>query len=241
MVLFRTRGHSRRLVATLPGIVKRFSIPPVVEPDDLPSLQTPAVVDGLLSGFTGLSGEYVAAFLSEDAETGHRQLKFRVVAQGQIEPALQELTQRMLPIWCAGSGMVGRRPSLVDANGSGRVADDGHQEARLLLLEAACTLLFAQKPTALLTAPRSEYVAVIQRYTETRDCPRWGLVAQGLAGALRGLLQDWHVMVAQLEHQLHAGKLTLQVGRLIWERGVAGFVINMVPCILRSIQLPISS
>lgn len=45
----------------------------------------------------GLSGEYVAAYLAE-AEEGPV-VRYRVVAQGQIEPALQELTQRMLPIW----------------------------------------------------------------------------------------------------------------------------------------------
>lgn len=123
-MVFWARGHSRRLIVTLPGIVDCFSIPPVVEPDNLLPLHTPAVVDGLLSGFTGLSGEYVAAFLSEDAETGHRQLKFRVVAQGQIEPALQELTQRMLPIWCAGSVMVGRH----------RMACKGSVRERLLTM-----------------------------------------------------------------------------------------------------------
>lgn len=59
---------------------------------------------------------------------------------------------------------------------------------------------------------RSEAAAVVQRFAETRDDARWGLVAQALTGALRALIQDWHVMVAQLEHQMHTGKLTLQVG-----------------------------
>lgn len=47
---------------------------------------------------------------------------------------------------------------------------------------------------------------------ETRRAYEWGLVCQALAGAMRHVLQDWELMVAQLEHQLRAGKLTLQVG-----------------------------
>jgi hypothetical protein len=58
--------------------------------------------------------------------------------------------------------------------------------------------------------PRSEYVALVQRYVETRHAYEWGLVCQALAGAMRGVLQDWELMVAQLEHQQRAGRLTLQ-------------------------------
>ena len=35
----------------------------------------------------------------------------------------------------------------------------------------------------------SEYVAVIQRYCETRRAYGWGLVCQALAGAMRHVLQ----------------------------------------------------
>ena len=58
--------------------------------------------------------------------------------------------------------------------------------------------------------PLCEYVVVIQRYVETRRHYPWGLVCQALAGAMRGILQDWSLMLAQLEHQLRTGKLTLQ-------------------------------
>ncbi len=59
--------------------------------------------------------------------------------------------------------------------------------------------------------PLAEYTAVIQRFVETRSGYGWGLVAQAVAACMRGLLDDWEVMVMQLEHQLRIGKLTLQV------------------------------
>lgn len=37
------------------------------------------------------------------------------------------------------------------------------------------------------------------------------LVCHAVAGCMRGVLQDWNLMVTQLEHQLRTGKLTLQV------------------------------
>jgi gamma-tubulin complex component 2 len=38
-----------------------------------------------------------------------------------------------------------------------------------------------------------------------------GRVSHAVAGAVRSLLQDWQLMVTQLEHQLLTGHLTLQV------------------------------
>lgn len=38
-----------------------------------------------------------------------------------------------------------------------------------------------------------------------------GRVSHAMAGAMRVLLQDWHLMVTQLEHQMYTGHLTLQV------------------------------
>lgn len=58
--------------------------------------------------------------------------------------------------------------------------------------------------------PLCECVAVVQRYVETRRGYEWGLVCQALAGAMRQVVQDWQLMLAQLEHQLKAGKLTMQ-------------------------------
>jgi len=58
--------------------------------------------------------------------------------------------------------------------------------------------------------PLCEYVAVLQRFVETRSAPTCGLVSHAVAAAVRGLLQDWWLMVTQLEHQLRLGRLTLQ-------------------------------
>ncbi|KFM24916.1 Gamma-tubulin complex component 2 [Auxenochlorella protothecoides] len=115
-------------------------------------IQESLLVDGLLSAFMGLSGEYVSATMEHGA--GGPSLRYRITTHSQVEPALAEMAGRMLPI--------------------------------------------------------CEAAAVVQRFAETRDDARWGLVAQALTGALRALIQDWHVMVAQLEHQMHTGKLTLQ-------------------------------
>ena len=58
--------------------------------------------------------------------------------------------------------------------------------------------------------PLCEYVSVISRYSELRRQYPWGLVCQALGGAMRSILLDWDLMLAQLEHQLHGNKLTLQ-------------------------------
>lgn len=58
----------------------------------------PAVVDDLLSAFLGLSGTYVRAKQLE--APGGARLGYEVVAaRGSLEPALQEMATRMLPIW----------------------------------------------------------------------------------------------------------------------------------------------
>eukprot|EP00887_Chlorella_sp_A99_P000883 scaffold5.g883.t1 len=88
-----------------------------------------------------------------DAMGGVR-VAYQIVTRGQLEPAMQEMAARMLPL--------------------------------------------------------CEYVVTIQRYVETRRAFEWGLVCQALAAAMRGVLQDWELMVAQLEHQLRSGRLTLQ-------------------------------
>jgi len=60
---------------------------------------------------------------------------------------------------------------------------------------------------------RSEYVAVVQRFSETRSAFEAGAVAHALAAAMRDLVADWHLFVTQLEHQMRIGKLTLQVSK----------------------------
>lgn len=63
-------------------------------------LGSAAVVDDLLYAFLGLSGTYVRA-RPVNAPGGAR-LGYEVAPRGQLEPALQEMATRMLPIWCAG-------------------------------------------------------------------------------------------------------------------------------------------
>ncbi|KAK9817974.1 hypothetical protein WJX72_005158 [[Myrmecia] bisecta] len=116
-----------------------------------PSLQEAAVVDDLLYAFLGLHGTYVAACVSEGR--GGQQLQY--VVEGQLEPALQELATRLLPM--------------------------------------------------------CEHVVVVERFVETRSAFGWGLVCQAVAASMRSLLQDWQLMVTQLEHQMLIGRLTLQV------------------------------
>lgn len=65
----------------------------------LPMLMS-AVVDDLLSAFVGLSGGYVRA--KPLAASGGERLGYEIAASGQLEPALQEMAARMLPIWCGG-------------------------------------------------------------------------------------------------------------------------------------------
>lgn len=56
------------------------------------------MVDDLLSAFMGLSGGCVRATLL--AAPGGARLAYEVTAaRGQLEPALQEMAARMLPIW----------------------------------------------------------------------------------------------------------------------------------------------
>ena len=62
-----------------------------------PKLEIPAVVDDLLSAFLGLSGTYIRA-KKVDALGGTR-LGYEIITRGQLEPALQEMAGRMLPLW----------------------------------------------------------------------------------------------------------------------------------------------
>lgn len=114
-----------------------------------PAIQESMLINDLLHAFDGMNGNWIRCHISDAGI-----LEYRVVARGQLEPALLEMATRMLPI--------------------------------------------------------CECVAVVQRFVETRRQYPWGLVCQALAGAMRSVLQDWSLMIAQLEHQLHIGKLTIQ-------------------------------
>lgn len=51
----------------------------------------------------------------------------------------------------------------------------------------------------------------MERWAEVAMGYSRGRVSHAMAGAMRVLLQDWHLMVTQLEHQMYTGHLTLQV------------------------------
>ena len=58
--------------------------------------------------------------------------------------------------------------------------------------------------------PICEYVLAVTRYVETRFAYSEGRTAHALAAGMKEVLWDWNLMVAQLEHQLRSGRLTLQ-------------------------------
>lgn len=93
------------------------------------------------------------------------------------------------------------RPKLVDGRGGTRLeyvlASRGQLDPALL--EMATRML-----------PLCECFSVIGRFVETRRRYEWGVVSHALAGAMRGVMQDWELMLAQLEHQARSGRLTLQ-------------------------------
>ncbi|MCO5570182.1 hypothetical protein L7F22_023900 [Adiantum nelumboides] len=58
--------------------------------------------------------------------------------------------------------------------------------------------------------PLCESYNVVSQFTELRSHFKYGLVNHALAAALRAILQDYHALVAQLEHQFRLGRLALQ-------------------------------
>ena len=56
------------------------------------------MVEDLLSAFTGLSGDYIRAQVVHGVGSGVR-VAYEITTRGQLEPALQEMAARMLPLW----------------------------------------------------------------------------------------------------------------------------------------------
>ena len=63
----------------------------------------------------------------------------------------------------------------------------------------------------------SDSVVIISRWCEVAMRYEQGRVSHAVAGCMRSLLQDWHLMVTQLEHQLLTGHLTLQVSMSLFQ------------------------
>ena len=49
---------------------------------------------------------------------------------------------------------------------------------------------------------------------DTRSAFEWGVVCHALAGEMREILEDWHLLITQLEHQQLLGRLDLSVSPL---------------------------
>ncbi|XP_024522183.1 gamma-tubulin complex component 2 [Selaginella moellendorffii] len=58
--------------------------------------------------------------------------------------------------------------------------------------------------------PLCENYMVVSQFNESRLQFKYGLVNHAFAAALRAILQDYHAMVAQLEHQFRLARLSLQ-------------------------------
>lgn len=58
--------------------------------------------------------------------------------------------------------------------------------------------------------PLCENYVVVSQFSEARSHFKHGLVNHAFASALRAILQDYHAMTAQLEHQYRLGRLSLQ-------------------------------
>ncbi|KAL3685944.1 hypothetical protein R1sor_003966 [Riccia sorocarpa] len=58
--------------------------------------------------------------------------------------------------------------------------------------------------------PLCENYLIVSQFAESRSHFRHGLVNHAFAAALRAILQDYHAMIAQLEHQFRLTRLSLQ-------------------------------
>lgn len=58
--------------------------------------------------------------------------------------------------------------------------------------------------------PLCEHIIIVQRFVETRSAFQHGLVHHAVAAHLSGLLQQWLLVVGQLEHRARVGSLSLQ-------------------------------
>ena len=60
----------------------------------------------------------------------------------------------------------------------------------------------------------SDSVVIMERWAEVAMGYSHGRVCHAVAGAMKGLIQDWNLMIVQLEHQMLTGHLTLQVRQI---------------------------
>ena len=187
----RASASSLAADATLPSVGDLFSHSPAL-PAGLQALHTAVPPPPVWSSLRPyLSGSFILDTSNAPSTIG--------LELGAYPPAVQEalLVDDLLSAFLGTTGTL-IKPKLI----GGRMVFGMEYQGRLepALHEMAIRML-----------PLCEYVVTLQRYVETR-CSRyeWGRVCHALAAALRSVLYDWDLMVAQLESQLKAGKLTLQ-------------------------------
>ncbi|KAL0053447.1 hypothetical protein WJX82_005855 [Trebouxia sp. C0006] len=141
-----------------------------------------------------LTGQYLMESLEVEEPSTSRQQ-----ALESFSPAVQELVVLEDMLW----GFMGFEGKYIKADRA-RSSKAGVSFVLKGKLDAAVHELVARM------LPICEYVVVIQRFVETRSAYQWGLVCHAAAASMRSVLQDWNLMVTQLEHQLRTGRLTLQ-------------------------------
>jgi len=148
-----------------------------------PSLQELAVMNDLLYAFMGINGKYIKAKL--------------------VQPPPAASPQQPAP------GTVPSTPAPggpAAAAAAGVVPEGG--PALTFMVEVGLEPCLQEMVERVL--PICDYVVVLQRYIETRTSQQHGLVSNAVAATLRSLLDDWLLMVTQLENQLRLGSLSLQ-------------------------------
>ncbi|KAH9541682.1 hypothetical protein CY35_14G078000 [Sphagnum magellanicum] len=81
--------------------------------------------------------------------------------------------------------------------------------------------------------PLCENYIVVSQFTEARSHFKHGLVNHAFAAALRAILQDYHAMVAQLEHQFRLTRLSLQ-GLWFFSQPMIAAMQALSMCVLKA-------
>lgn len=85
-----------------------------------------------------------------------------------------------------------------------------HKEGNSFSYQLDPTLDASLSDLAKRILPLCENYVVVSQFAEARSHFKHGLVNHAFAAALRAILQDYHAMTAQLEHQYRLGRLSLQ-------------------------------
>ncbi|DBA91460.1 hypothetical protein WJX77_003506 [Trebouxia sp. C0004] len=141
-----------------------------------------------------LTGQYLMESLEVEQPSTSRQQPLE-----SFSPAVQEIVVLEDMLW----GFMGFEGKYIKVNRA-RSSKGGVSFVMTGKLDAAVHELITRM------LPICEHVVVIQRFVETRSAYEWGLACHAAAAAMRSVLQDWNLMVTQLEHQLRTGRLTLQ-------------------------------